>query len=204
MVSIGGLGFIVWSHHMYTVGMDVDTRGYFTAATMLIAVPTGIKIFSWIGSQWEGRIELKTSMCYTVGFIILFTIGGVTGVALANAGLDVSLHDTYYVTAHFHYVLSMGAVFGILAGFYNWVNKVLEVQIEESLGKVQFTLMFVGVNLTFMPQHWLGLAGLPRRYIDYADCYEAFNILSTLGSWLSMGATVLFIYLVYKDMEVGK
>ena len=203
MVAIGFVGFIVWAHHMYTVGLDVDTRAYFVAATMVIAVPTGIKIFSWIATMWGGSLEFPAPMLFALGMIFLFVVGGVTGVVLANAGMDTALHDTYYVVGHFHYTMSMGALFSMFAGFYYWIGKMCGRQYPEMLAKVQFWTLFIGVNLTFFPMHFSGLAGMPRRYVDYPDAFSGWNMVSSLGSYLSFASAMLFVFIVFRTFTAG-
>src|SRR2546425_5073927 len=204
MVAIGGIGFVVWAHHMYTVGMSTGAQAYFVAATMVIAVPTGIKIFSWIATMWGGSIRFSTPMLWAIGFIFLFTVGGVTGVVLANAGVDNYMHDTYYVVAHFHYVLSLGAVFAIFGGFYYWIGKMSGRQYPEWAGKIHFWVTFIGVNLTFFPMHFLGLAGMPRRIAEYPDAFVGWNYIASIGAYISYASTLFFIFIVFHTFAFGR
>ena len=204
MVAIGVLGFVVWAHHMYTVGMSLTQQSYFMLATMVIAVPTGIKIFSWIATMWGGSIELKTPMLWAFGFLFLFTVGGVTGIVLSQAGVDRAYHDTYYVVAHFHYVMSLGAVFGIFAGIYFWMGKMSGRHYPEWAGKLHFWAMFIGSNLTFFPQHFLGRQGMPRRYIDYPEAFAYWNWFSSIGAFISFASFVFFIGIVVYTLLWGR
>jgi cytochrome c oxidase subunit 1 len=204
MVAIGVIGFVVWAHHMFTTGMSVDEKMYFTAATMIIAVPTGVKIFSWIATMWGGSITFETPMLFAIGFIFLFTVGGVTGVVLANGGVDTYMQDTYYVVAHFHYVLSLGAIFSIFAGFYYWFPKMSGRMYNEFLGKVHFFLMFIGVNVIFFPMHFLGLDGMPRRIPDYTPAFAGWNYVSTVGYMITVAGVAVFFVNLFWSLAAGR
>jgi cytochrome c oxidase subunit 1 len=203
-ISIGILGFIVWSHHMYVVGLDIDSRAYFTAATIIIALPTGVKIFSWLATLYGGRLHFSTPMMFAIGFLLLFTFGGLTGIILANASIDVALHDTYYVVGHFHYVLSLGAVLSLFSAFYYWIGKISGYNLNEKWGHTHFWTFLLAINIVFMPMHFLGVNGMPRRISDYADGYAGWNHFKTLGSILTVISVFLFLYVVSNTIFTTK
>ena len=204
MIAIAALGFVVWAHHMYTVGLSLTQQSYFMLATMVIAVPTGVKIFSWIATMWGGSVEFKTPMLWALGFLFLFTVGGVTGIVLSQAAIDRTYHDTYYVVAHFHYVMSLGAVFCIFAGIYYWIGKMTGRQYPEWAGKLHFWMMFIGANVTFFPQHFLGRQGMPRRYLDYPEQFALWNHVSSMGAFLSGASFLFFFWIVFYTLRYGQ
>ena len=204
MIAIGFVGFIVWAHHMFTSGIGVNARAYFTVATLIIAVPTGIKIFSWLATMWGGSIEFKVPMLWALGFIWLFVLGGVTGVVLANGSIDFALHDTYYVVAHFHYVMAIAAIFAMFGAWFYWIGKMTGRQYPEGLAKVQFWVFFIGVNVLFFPQHFLGVAGMPRRIPDYPDVFTGWNVVSSIGAAITMLGTLMFYYIVLYTAFAGR
>ena len=204
MLAIALLGFVVWAHHMFTTGMSLNAQRYYVLATMVIAVPTGVKVFSWIATMWGGSLQLRPPMLWAIGFIFVFTVGGVTGVVLANAAIDRYVHDTYYVVAHFHYTMSLGAVFSIFAGFYYWFPKMSGYLYNEAMAKLHFWTTFVGINLTFFPQHFLGFAGMPRRIVDYTDAYFVWNFVSSIGAYISGVGAIVFLYIIYEAFKAKR